>query len=100
MDRRLFIMMLREVPRARRGRCSRVNGDATRTRAYALPNFHVDYVRVEPPGVRTAFWRGGRTDSQCFVVESFMDELAHAAKQDPVAYRKGLLGHEQRKAVA
>jgi isoquinoline 1-oxidoreductase beta subunit len=25
---------------------------------YALPNIHVDYVRVEPPGIPTAFWRG------------------------------------------
>src|SRR5205814_1937891 len=58
---------------------------------YALPNIHVDYVRVEPPGVRTAFWRGVGPTHNVFVVESFMDELAHAAKQDPVAYRKGLL---------
>jgi isoquinoline 1-oxidoreductase beta subunit len=63
---------------------------------YALPNVHVDYVRVEPPGVRTAFWRGVGPTHNVFVVESFMDELAHAAKQDPVAYRKGLLGHNPR----
>ena len=25
--------------------------------AYALPNMHVEYLRVEPPGVPTAFWR-------------------------------------------
>jgi hypothetical protein len=24
---------------------------------YALPNLHVEYVRVEPPGIPTAFWR-------------------------------------------
>jgi isoquinoline 1-oxidoreductase beta subunit len=63
---------------------------------YALPNIHVDFVRVEPPGVRTAFWRGVGPTHNVFVVESFMDELAHAAKQDPVAYRKGLLGHNPR----
>lgn len=63
---------------------------------YDLPNIHVDYVRVEPPGVRTAFWRGVGPTHNVFVVESFMDELAHAAKQDPVAYRKGLLGHNPR----
>src|SRR3954447_8123499 len=63
---------------------------------YALPNILVDYVRVEPPGVRTAFWRGVGPTHNVFVVESFMDELAHAAKQDPLAYRKALLGHNPR----
>jgi isoquinoline 1-oxidoreductase beta subunit len=63
---------------------------------YALPNIHVDYVRVEPPGVRTTWWRGVGPTHNVFVVESFMDELAHAAKQDPVAYRKGLLGRNPR----
>ncbi|MEH2548869.1 isoquinoline 1-oxidoreductase beta subunit [Bradyrhizobium sp. AZCC 2262] len=63
---------------------------------YALPNIHVDYVRVEPPGIPTAFWRGVGTTHNVFVVESFIDELAAAAKQDPVAYRKALLGHNPR----
>jgi isoquinoline 1-oxidoreductase beta subunit len=63
---------------------------------YAFPNIHVDYVRVEPPGIPTAFWRGVGPTHNVFIVESFIDELAAAAKQDPVAYRKALLGHNPR----
>ena len=63
---------------------------------YALPNIHVDFVRVDPPGVRTSWWRGVGPTHNVFVVESFIDELAHAARQDPVAYRKGLLCHNPR----
>jgi isoquinoline 1-oxidoreductase beta subunit len=63
---------------------------------YAIPNIHVDYVRVEPPGIPTAFWRGVGPTKNIFVVESFIDELAAAAKQDPVAYRRSLLGHNPR----
>jgi isoquinoline 1-oxidoreductase beta subunit len=58
---------------------------------YALPNKHVEYLRVEPPGIPTAFWRSVGPSHTIFVVESFMDELAVAAKQDPVAYRLALL---------
>ena len=58
---------------------------------YALPNMHVEYVRVEPPGVPTAFWRSVGPSHNVFVTESFVDELAAAAKQDPVAYRRALL---------
>ncbi|PRH85756.1 aldehyde dehydrogenase [Labrys okinawensis] len=63
---------------------------------YALPNIHVDYVRVEPPGIPTSWWRGVGPTHNVFVVESFMDELAAAAKADPVAYRKELLAHNPR----
>jgi isoquinoline 1-oxidoreductase beta subunit len=63
---------------------------------YAIPNIHVDYVRVEPPGIPTGLWRGVGPVHNVFVVESFMDELAHAAGEDPVAYRKTLLGHNPR----
>jgi len=67
---------------------------------YALPNMHVEYVRVEPPGIPTAFWRSVGPSHNVFVVESFMDELAAAAKQDPVAYRRALLNQSPRaKAV-
>jgi isoquinoline 1-oxidoreductase subunit beta len=67
---------------------------------YALPNMHVEYVRVEPPGIPTAFWRSVGPSHNVFVTESFMDELAAAAKQDPVAYRIALLDNAPRaKAV-
>jgi hypothetical protein len=45
------------------------------------------FVRVEPAGIPTAFWRSVGPSHNVFVVESFIDELAAAAKQDPVAYR-------------
>jgi isoquinoline 1-oxidoreductase beta subunit len=68
--------------------------------AYDLPNFHVEYLRVEPPGIPTAFWRSVGPSHNVFVTESFIDELAAAAKQDPVAYRRALLEKSPRaKAV-
>jgi isoquinoline 1-oxidoreductase subunit beta len=67
---------------------------------YNLPNFHVEFVRVEPPGMPTAFWRSVGPSHNVFVTESFMDEMAVAAKQDPVAYRRALLDKSPRaKAV-
>jgi isoquinoline 1-oxidoreductase beta subunit len=67
---------------------------------YSLPNMHVEYVRVEPPGIQTAFWRSVGPSHNVFVTESFIDELAAAAKQDPLAYRLALLDKAPRaKAV-
>jgi len=67
---------------------------------YALPNLHVEYVQVEPPGIPTAFWRSVGPSHNVFVTESFIDELAAAAKQDPVVYRRALLNKSPRaKAV-
>jgi isoquinoline 1-oxidoreductase beta subunit len=67
---------------------------------YALPNIRVEYVRQEPPGIPTAFWRGVGPTHNIFVVESFIDELAVAAKQDPFEYRRALLDKSPRaKAV-
>jgi isoquinoline 1-oxidoreductase subunit beta len=63
---------------------------------YALPNLHVEYLRVEPPAIATAFWRSVGPSHTVFVVESFIDELAAAAKQDAVAYRRALLNNAPR----
>lgn len=64
---------------------------------YALPHVHVAYQNHEPP-IPTAFWRGVGPAHNVFVVESFYDELAHAAGADPVAYRLARLGHNPRAA--
>jgi isoquinoline 1-oxidoreductase beta subunit len=67
---------------------------------YDLPNFRVEYMRVEPPGIPTAFWRSVGASHNVFVTESFIDELAAAAKADAVAYRRALLDKSPRaKAV-
>jgi isoquinoline 1-oxidoreductase beta subunit len=67
---------------------------------YALPNLHVEYLRVESQGIPTAFWRSVGPSHNVFVTESFIDELAAAAKQDPIAYRRALLDKSPRaKAV-
>ena len=67
---------------------------------YDLPNMRVEYVQVEPPGIATAFWRSVGPSHNVFVTESFIDELAAAAKQDPVSYRRSLLDKSPRaKAV-
>jgi isoquinoline 1-oxidoreductase subunit beta len=67
---------------------------------YALDNIQVDYVRQEPSGIPTAFWRGVGPTHNIFVVESFIDELAVIAKQDPFEYRRALLDKSPRaKAV-
>jgi isoquinoline 1-oxidoreductase beta subunit len=58
---------------------------------YTIPDMRVEYVRHEPPGVPTAFWRGVGPTHNVFVVESFIDELAYAGKTDPVAFRRALL---------
>ena len=67
---------------------------------YNLPNLRVEYLRVEPPGIPTAFWRSVGPSHNVFVTESFVDELAAAAKKDPVEYRRALLDKSPRaKAV-
>lgn len=66
---------------------------------YTFPAIRVEYVRQDPPGIPTAFWRGVGPTHNVFVVESFIDELAAAAKKDPVAYRLALLEDAPRAAA-
>jgi isoquinoline 1-oxidoreductase beta subunit len=53
---------------------------------YAIANYRVDHV-VDEPGVPISFWRSVGHSGNAFVVESFLDELAHSAKIDPIEFR-------------
>jgi isoquinoline 1-oxidoreductase beta subunit len=57
---------------------------------YAVPNVSVDYVLTDT-GIPVGFWRSVNHSYNAFAVESFIDELAHAAGRDPYAYRQALL---------
>lgn len=63
---------------------------------YAIPNTRVEFVREEPPGIPTGFWRGVGPAHNGYVVESFVDELARKANKDPVAYRRAMLAGSPR----
>lgn len=63
---------------------------------YKLPAIRVEFKQVEPQGVLTSWWRGVGPSHNIFVVESFIDELAAAAKADPIDYRRRLLSENPR----
>jgi CO/xanthine dehydrogenase Mo-binding subunit len=83
-------------PAFRNGLDSDAVEGAAKELPYSIPNILVDYVRDEPPGLTTGWWRGVGPTHNIFVVESFVDELAAAAKKDPVEYRRALLGKSPR----
>jgi isoquinoline 1-oxidoreductase subunit beta len=63
---------------------------------YDIPEIQVEYVRHEEPVLNTGFWRGVGVTHNTFVIESFIDELAAAAQQDPFEYRRALLAKAPR----
>ncbi len=67
---------------------------------YDIPNFHVEYMRAEPPAVPTGFWRGVGPNNNVFAIECFMDELARKAGKDPIAFRRDMLGKNPRLLAA
>jgi isoquinoline 1-oxidoreductase subunit beta len=76
-----------------------VDSDAVEAAAdtvYELANMETRFVRHDPQGVPTCWWRGVGPTRSVFVVESFMDECAAAARQDPVSYRRALLSSAPR----
>jgi isoquinoline 1-oxidoreductase beta subunit len=65
--------------------------------AYEWPNARIAHVAVELP-IPVGFWRSVGHSHQAFFKESFVDEMAFAAGQNPLDFRLGLLKNHPRHA--
>ena len=65
---------------------------------YAVPNLLVDHA-MRNPHVPPGFWRGVNVNQNAVYLECFMDELAAAAKVDPLEFRLRLLGNQPKAAA-
>ncbi|WP_253261790.1 xanthine dehydrogenase family protein molybdopterin-binding subunit [Ramlibacter montanisoli] len=59
---------------------------------YSFPNLLVDHAMRNPP-VPPGFWRGVNLNQNAIYLESFIDEVAHATHQDPLALRRKLMAN-------
>jgi isoquinoline 1-oxidoreductase subunit beta len=57
---------------------------------YKIPNVLIDHAMRNPP-IRPGFWRGVNANHNAIYSECFIDELAHAAGQDPLEFRRKML---------
>jgi isoquinoline 1-oxidoreductase beta subunit len=66
---------------------------------YTIPNLLIDHA-MRNPHVPPGFWRGVNLNQNAIYLESFIDELAHAAGKDPLEFRRGLMkNHPKHLAV-
>ncbi len=85
--------------RAQAGTIDAAAVEAVRNFPYDVPNVQVEWTNKDY-GVPIGFWRSVGPSQNAYIVESFIDELAHLAKKDPFEYRRALLGKSPRhKAV-
>ena len=59
---------------------------------YTIPNLLVEHA-MRNPHVPPGFWRGVNINQNAIYLECFMDELAHAAGQDPLEFRRKLMAN-------
>jgi isoquinoline 1-oxidoreductase beta subunit len=66
---------------------------------YSVPNLLIDH-SMRNPHILPGFWRGVNINQNCIFVECFMDELAKSVNQDPLEFRRKLMGkHPKHLAV-
>ena len=65
---------------------------------YAIPNLRVEHVPTRIP-LPTGRLRGNSHGIGAFLTETFIDELAHQARREPLSYRMALLGAQPRLAA-
>ena len=66
--------------------------------AYAVPAMHTEW-HMAPMGVPVLWWRSVGHTFTGFVKETLIDDAAHAARQDPIEYRIGLLAEQPRQVA-
>lgn len=59
---------------------------------YSVPHLLIDHA-MRNPHVPPGFWRGVNLNQNAIYLESFIDEIAHATKQDPLALRRKLMAN-------
>jgi CO/xanthine dehydrogenase Mo-binding subunit len=62
---------------------------------YDIPNLDFRTV-IQEVGIPVGYWRSVSNALNAFAIESFIDELAHAARRDPVDYRLAMLASKPR----
>jgi isoquinoline 1-oxidoreductase subunit beta len=73
----------------------KTNAEGAADMPYEFAHLRVEHVLSRTP-VPVGFWRSVGHSYNAFFKESFIDELAHAAGKDPVAFRAGLLAKHPR----
>jgi len=81
----------------RSGGDSLLTGGATPL-AYRVPHHRVEFTPVDT-NVPVGWWRSVGHSQNGFFIESFVDELAHAAGRDPYEYRRELLSERDRRVL-
>ncbi|WOB08707.1 xanthine dehydrogenase family protein molybdopterin-binding subunit [Piscinibacter gummiphilus] len=59
---------------------------------YSVPHLLVDHA-MRNPHVPPGFWRGVNLNQNTIYLECFIDEIAHATKTDPLAFRRALMAN-------
>jgi isoquinoline 1-oxidoreductase beta subunit len=67
-------------------------GGAEGAFGYTIPNLLIDHA-MRNPHIPPHFWRGVNNNQNAIYLECFIDELAHAAGQDPLEFRRKLMAN-------
>ncbi len=65
------------------------------TPPYSIPNYLIES-HIKDTGVPVGAWRSVGPSQNGWIIESFIDELAHKGGKDPFEYRRGLLRNSPR----
>jgi isoquinoline 1-oxidoreductase subunit beta len=68
------------------------NGGEDYALGYTIDNLLIDHAMRNPP-IPPGFWRGVNLNQNALYLECFMDELAQAAGQDPLSFRRRLMAN-------